>query len=60
MKITNCRGERVNGGHLREMQDKTKRKHKAENLYKLAFILKGTKKLKITMTSDPIVVGRRH
>jgi hypothetical protein len=34
-------GERANGGHLREMQDKTKSVHRVETLYKLAFSLKG-------------------
>jgi hypothetical protein len=31
------RGEQVNGGHLRELQDKTKNIRKVENVYKLAF-----------------------
>jgi hypothetical protein len=35
------KGERVNGGHLREMQDKIKTIRKVENLHKLAFSLKG-------------------
>jgi hypothetical protein len=35
------RRERANGGHLREMQDKTKSIHEVETLYKLAFGLKG-------------------
>jgi hypothetical protein len=35
------RGERANGDHLREMQDKTKNIHEVETLYKLAFSLKG-------------------
>jgi hypothetical protein len=34
-------GERANGGHLREMQDKTKNIHEVQTLYKLAFSLKG-------------------
>jgi hypothetical protein len=39
--FTIIRGERANGGHLREMQDKTKNIHEVETLYKLAFSLKG-------------------
>jgi hypothetical protein len=35
------RGERVNGGHLKEMQNKTKSIRKVETLYKLAFSPKG-------------------
>jgi hypothetical protein len=38
--FSQCRGERANGGHLREMQDKTKN-IQVETLYKLAFSLKG-------------------
>jgi hypothetical protein len=34
------RGEPVNGGHLREMQDKTKSISKVENLHKREFSLK--------------------
>jgi hypothetical protein len=36
-----CRGKRVNGGHLREMQAKTKTISKVENLHEWAFSLKG-------------------
>jgi hypothetical protein len=35
------RGERVNGGHVREIQDKIKTTRKVENLHKRAFSLKG-------------------
>jgi hypothetical protein len=35
------RGERVNGGHLREMQAKTKTTRKVETLHERAFSLKG-------------------
>jgi hypothetical protein len=35
------RGERVNGGHLREMQDKIETIRKVENLHKRAFSRKG-------------------
>jgi hypothetical protein len=36
-----CRGEGVNGGHVREMQDKIKTIRKVENLHKREFSLKG-------------------
>jgi hypothetical protein len=35
------RGGRVNGGHLREQQDKTKSIRKVENIYKPTFNIKG-------------------
>jgi hypothetical protein len=35
------RGERVNGGHVRDMQNKIKNVRKVENLHKRAFSLKG-------------------
>jgi hypothetical protein len=35
------RGERVNGGHIREMKDKTKSISKVENLHERAFSMEG-------------------
>jgi hypothetical protein len=35
------RGQRVNGGHLREMQDKLETTSEVENLHKWALSLKG-------------------
>jgi hypothetical protein len=40
-ELFRCRGERVNGSHLRDKQDKIKTICKVENLHKWAFGLKG-------------------
>jgi hypothetical protein len=41
MGASGGRGERVNGSHLREMQEKTKSIRKVRNVHKRAFCLQG-------------------